>query len=121
MDFFNTNNLNRLDFISYLSAWEGKDNWSDAIQGYPSLRFDLLTQNLFLHFHGLGSIKDVQIYKLNDFKFSINQRRHVLLLEFNDSLVDLALSFKKTEFCVKFKTLIIHYVQIREFIRKKVK
>lgn len=121
MDFFITNNLNTYGFISYMSQWrEGKD-WQEEGQGYPSLRFDFHTQCLFLQFIRLDSLDNIIEHKLADFKFSIIQRRHIFLFEMNDSIFDLALSFKNSESCIKFKTLLIHYIQTRTFIREKTK
>lgn len=119
MDFFVINNLNRNDFVSYIFEWEGKDEWKETGQGYPSLQFDFPTQNLYLQFQCLDTLDNTKIYKLKDFKFSINQRRHVLIFELNDNFVDVAISFKHAEFCVRFKAVLIHYIQIRKLKREK--
>ena len=121
MDFFITNNLNRQDFICYMLEWDGGETWSQGSQGFPALKFDLRTQNLFLHFQGLNHLENHKIFNLVDFKFAINQKRHVLTFELNDHEVDVSLSFKQMESCVRFKALLIHYIQIREFIREKIK
>lgn len=119
MDFFTTNNLNRQDFACYLSEWTGGERWTPGAQGYPALKFDLRTQNLFLHFQGLGHLDSFKVYNLVDFKFAINQRRHVLSFELNDCEVDVALSFKQMDSCVRFKALLIHYIQLRRLIREE--
>ena len=121
MGFFITNNLNRQDFIAFISEWNGKDDWTEKGQGYPSLQFDFRSQSLFLQFQRFDSLESIKFYKLDDFKFSINQKRHVLLFEFNGELVDVAISFKHMEFCVRFKALLIHYIQIRKLNREEAK
>jgi len=119
IDFFVMNNLNRQDFLSYISEWNGNDDWIEMGHGFPSIHFDFTTQSLYLLFQNIDCLENIKLYKLEDFKFSINQRKQTLLFELNNNELDLGISFENSEFCVMFKALLIHYIQIRKIIRKK--
>lgn len=121
MDFFATNNLIKKEFLSYLSEWDGINDWKYIRKGFPSLKFDFFTQNLLLEFYMENNDDSIRVFKLKDFKFSINQKRHTLVFELDDNMVDVAISFKAFEFCAKFKTLLIYYIQVRKFKRKEIR
>lgn len=119
MDFYVCKNVLKKEFQCFLLEWDGISAWKPIAQGYPLLTFDFYNQELFLSFKSAQIMERSYLYPLSNFKFSINNKGFVITIELNDSLVDIALSFRDIEYCVKFKLLLIHYLHLRGLIREK--
>lgn len=119
MQIYEFKNSLKNQLISYLLEWNGTSDWVIISHGYPQLYSDTKNQGLYFCFKSFEKIEKIRSYPLGSFRFSTNSKNSTITIENNDSLSDIALSFNCIEHCIKFKTMLIHYLQISIIKREK--
>jgi len=97
MDFFYRNNLNKIDFMSSLQVCKENKNWSVLQFGFPSLSYDLQTNQITLLFSNFERKKEYFRQDLHNYALTPSEDKTCLLIESQIDYNDFAISFNSPQ------------------------
>ena len=111
MDFYYQNNLNKIDFVSCLQICIYNANWSVLHFGFPSIAYDIQSNEIHLLFSNIEPRKEYFRQGLNNYLIVPCPDNHSLLIESQVDNSDYLIAFNSSEsqfvFLSIFKQLLI--------------
>ena len=97
MDFYYRNNLNKIDFLSCLQICINSTTWSVLHFGFPSIVYDIQTNEIYLLFSNIEPKKELFRQGLNKYLITLSHDKLSLLIESQIDNSDFVVAFNSTE------------------------